>query len=157
MPASVAMPAVRQKRSKLAPTCCQASSTIAAGTTAAGVVDFSMALLSFADSAPRAYWLKAGNAYLTFSTSTGTSPLSSNFPISGAYIGLSLSLTSGFINSCAVRRGAAGRVSGPDGKRDAPAKRRMATVCSLAFPLAIRLYSELRHAGVYEFREADSH
>jgi hypothetical protein len=34
-----------------------------------------MALLSFADSAPRAYRLKAGNAYLTFSTSTGTSPL----------------------------------------------------------------------------------
>jgi hypothetical protein len=33
-----------------------------------------MALLSFADSAPRAYWLKAGNAYLTFSTSTGTCP-----------------------------------------------------------------------------------
>jgi hypothetical protein len=30
--------------------------------------------LSFADSAPRAYWLKARNAYLTFSTSTGTSP-----------------------------------------------------------------------------------
>src|SRR5271169_4365940 len=74
MPASVAMPAVRQNRSKLAPTCCQASSTIAAGTTPAGVVDFSMALLSFADSAPRAYWLKVGNAYLTFSTSTGTSP-----------------------------------------------------------------------------------
>jgi hypothetical protein len=36
MPASVAMPAVRQNRSKLAPTCCQASSTIAAGTTPAG-------------------------------------------------------------------------------------------------------------------------
>src|SRR6266481_1600388 len=69
------MPAVRQNRSKLAPTCCQASSTIAAGTTPAGVVDFFMALLSFADSAPRAYRLKAGNAYLTFSTSTGTSPL----------------------------------------------------------------------------------
>src|SRR6266478_2038275 len=68
------MPAVRQNRSKLAPTCCQASSTIAAGTTPAGVVDFFMALLSFADSAPRAYRLKAGNAYLTFSTSTGTSP-----------------------------------------------------------------------------------
>jgi hypothetical protein len=34
--------------------------------TSAGVVDFFMALLSFADSAPRAYWLKAGNAYLTF-------------------------------------------------------------------------------------------
>src|SRR6516162_9463478 len=74
MPASVAIPAVRQKRSKLAPTCCQASSTIAAGTIPASVVDFSMALLSFADSAPRAYWLKAGNAYLTFSTSTGTCP-----------------------------------------------------------------------------------
>src|SRR6266446_2894688 len=74
MPASVAMPAVRQNRSKLAPTCCQASSTIAAGTTPAGVVDSFMALLSFVDSAPRAYRLKAGNAYLTFSTSTRTSP-----------------------------------------------------------------------------------
>src|SRR6266436_297782 len=74
MPASVAMPAVRQNRSKLAPTCCQASSTIAAGTTSAGVVHFVMALLSFVASAPRAYWLKAGNAYLTFSTSAGTSP-----------------------------------------------------------------------------------
>jgi hypothetical protein len=49
---------------------------IAAGTAPAGVVDFSMALLSFADSAPRAYRLKAGNAYLTFSTSAGTFPLS---------------------------------------------------------------------------------
>src|SRR5947209_17967609 len=76
MPASVAMPAVRQNRSKLAPTCCQASSTIAAGTTPAGVVDSFMALLSFVASAPRAYRLKAGNAYLTFSTSTGTSPRS---------------------------------------------------------------------------------
>jgi hypothetical protein len=74
MPASVAMPAVRQNRSKLAPTCCQASSTIAAGATPAAVVDFVMALLSFADSAPRAYRLKVGNAYLTFSTSTGASP-----------------------------------------------------------------------------------
>src|SRR6516165_7700219 len=74
MPASVAMPAVRQNRSKRAPTCCQASSTIAAGATPAAVVDFVMALLSFADSAPRAYRLKVGNAYLTFSTSTGASP-----------------------------------------------------------------------------------
>src|SRR5271167_4532881 len=74
MPASVAMPAVRQNRSKLAPTCCQASSTIAAGTTSAAVVYFFMALLSFVASAPRAYWLKAGNAYLTFSTSAGTFP-----------------------------------------------------------------------------------
>jgi hypothetical protein len=32
-------------------------------------------LLSFADSAPRAYRLKVGNAYLTFSTSTGASPI----------------------------------------------------------------------------------
>src|SRR5271156_2562570 len=74
MPASVAMPAVRQNRSNLAPTCCQASSTIAAGKTPAGVVDLFMALLSFEDSAPRAYRLQVGNAYLTFSTSVGTSP-----------------------------------------------------------------------------------
>src|SRR6266581_3760652 len=80
MPASVAMPAVRQNRSKLAPTCYQASSTIAAGTTPAGVVDSFMALLSFVDSAPRAYRLKAGNAYLTFSTSTGTSPEQPPYP-----------------------------------------------------------------------------
>ena len=39
------MPAVRQKRSKLAPTSCQASSTIATGTAAADVVDSFMALL----------------------------------------------------------------------------------------------------------------
>src|SRR5262252_1860211 len=68
------MPAVRQKRSKLTTTCCQASSTIAAGTTPADVIDFPMALLSFADSPPRAYWLKAGNAHLTFSTSPGAFP-----------------------------------------------------------------------------------
>src|SRR6266851_4360860 len=74
MSASVAIPAVRQNRSKLAPTSCQASSTIAAGITPAGVLDFTMALLSFVDSAPRAYRLKVGNAYLTFSTSAGTSP-----------------------------------------------------------------------------------
>ena len=43
----VARPVVRQKRSKLAPTSCQASSMIAAGTTVADVVDFFMALLSF--------------------------------------------------------------------------------------------------------------
>jgi hypothetical protein len=36
------MPAVRQNRSKLILTCCQASSTIVAGTTAANVVDFFM-------------------------------------------------------------------------------------------------------------------
>jgi hypothetical protein len=45
-----------------------------------------MALLSFADSAPRAYWLKAGNAYLTFSTKIGTSPETFSYPhkVSGA-------------------------------------------------------------------------
>ena len=48
--------------------------TIVAGTTPDGVIDLPMALLSFADSAPRAYWLKVGNAYLTFSTSSGASP-----------------------------------------------------------------------------------
>src|SRR5271166_3719395 len=85
MPASVAMPAVRQNRSKLAPTCCQASSTIAAGATPAAVVDFVMALLSFADSAPRAYRLKVGNAYLTFSTSTGASPGLLSFMPDGRY------------------------------------------------------------------------
>jgi hypothetical protein len=33
-----------------------------------------MALLSFVDSAPRAYRLKVGNAYFTFSTAVGTFP-----------------------------------------------------------------------------------
>src|SRR5882724_1843105 len=74
MPASVATPVARQNRSKLAPTSCQAPSTIAAGSMAADVVNFFMALLSFVDSAPRAYRLKAGNACSPFSTSIGTSP-----------------------------------------------------------------------------------
>jgi hypothetical protein len=43
------MHAVRQNRSKLARTSCKASSTIAPETTAAGVVDFFMALLSSVD------------------------------------------------------------------------------------------------------------
>src|SRR5271168_3187059 len=72
--ARVAMPAVRQKRSKLAPTSCQASSMVATGTTAADVVGSFMALLSFVDSAPRAYRLKVGNACPPISTSNGTSP-----------------------------------------------------------------------------------
>src|SRR5271154_3456683 len=73
MLARVAMPAVRQKRSNLAPTSCKASSMVATGTTAAVVGSF-MALLSFVDSAPRAYRLKVGNACPPISTSTGTSP-----------------------------------------------------------------------------------
>src|SRR5277367_11806 len=80
MLARVAMPAVRQKRSKLAPTSCQASSMVATGTTAAVVGSF-MALLSFVDSAPRAYRLKVGNACPPISTSTGTSPSGSTWDI----------------------------------------------------------------------------
>ena len=74
MRAKVAMPAVRQNRSKLTLTCCQASSTIAVGTAAGDVVDFFMALLSFVDSTPRAYRLKVSNACPPISTLTGTSP-----------------------------------------------------------------------------------
>src|SRR5208337_816117 len=44
---NVARPAVRQKRSKLAATSCQASARFAVGTTAVNVVGFFMALLSF--------------------------------------------------------------------------------------------------------------
>jgi hypothetical protein len=44
---NVASPAVRQKRSKLAPTSCQASSMFAAGTTAVNVVGIFTELLSF--------------------------------------------------------------------------------------------------------------
>src|SRR5271154_5964087 len=74
MLARVAMPAVRQKRSKLAPTSCQASSMVATGTTAADLVGSFIAFLSFVDSAPRAYRLKVGNACPPISTSNGTSP-----------------------------------------------------------------------------------
>jgi len=44
-----------------------------------------MALLSFADSAPRAYRLKVGNAYLTFSTSTGASPATAEQPVNHGF------------------------------------------------------------------------
>jgi hypothetical protein len=44
---NVASPALRQKRSKLAPTSCQASSRFVVGTTAVNVVGVFMALLSF--------------------------------------------------------------------------------------------------------------
>src|SRR5665811_1550110 len=47
MPDNVAIPDVRQNRSKLAPTSCQASSTIAPVPMAADVLIFFMALLSF--------------------------------------------------------------------------------------------------------------
>src|SRR5690349_24718471 len=74
MSTKVAMPAVRQNRSKLAPISRQASSTPAA-TAVAGVISLFMALLSFVDSPPRAYGLKAGNAGPPISTMGGTSPL----------------------------------------------------------------------------------
>src|SRR5690242_19392816 len=67
------MPAVRQNRSKLAPISRQASLTPDA-IAAAGVISLLMALLSFVDSAPRAYRLKAGNADPPISTMGGTSP-----------------------------------------------------------------------------------
>src|SRR5690349_16261631 len=70
----LAMPAVRQNRSKLAPISRQASFTPDA-TAAAGVISLLMALLSFVDSAPRAYRLKAGNADPPISTMGGTSPI----------------------------------------------------------------------------------
>src|SRR5271167_4785594 len=71
---SVAIPAVRQKRSKLAPTSCQASSTSAVASGAGVVIFHFMALPFFVESAPRAYRLKAGNADPPISTSNGTSP-----------------------------------------------------------------------------------
>jgi hypothetical protein len=41
---------------------------------AVDVVSLFMALLSFVESAPRAYWLKASNAASPSSTSSGTIP-----------------------------------------------------------------------------------
>ena len=70
----VATPAVRQKRSKLAPTASQASVTRAVAAGGAGVVILFMALLSFEDLTPRAYRFKAGNADQPMSTSRGASP-----------------------------------------------------------------------------------
>src|ERR1700719_630819 len=68
------IPAVRQKRSNELSTSCQAVSRL--GTSANGevVVVLVMALLSFADSTPRAQRLKAGNASSPNSTSTGALP-----------------------------------------------------------------------------------
>ena len=53
-------PVRRDPTPKLAPTACQASANDGPGISL--VVSLPMALLSFADSTPRAYWLKAGNA-----------------------------------------------------------------------------------------------
>ncbi|WP_426052968.1 hypothetical protein, partial [Bacillus sp. DC4300-2b2] len=66
------------------------------------VVDFFMALLSFADSTPRAYRLKVSNACPPISTLTGTSPTTDYTPVSlddnnfdiGAYIEVARQLNS---------------------------------------------------------------
>ena len=70
----VATPAVRQKRSKLAPTASQASVTRAVAFTAERVLVVFRALPFSVDSTPRAYTLKAGNADFPISTRGGTSP-----------------------------------------------------------------------------------
>ena len=74
---SASMPAVKQNRSKLADTSSQALPTAPAfigGKAVSVVLTLFMALLSFVESAPRAYWLKASNAAPSFSTFPGTIP-----------------------------------------------------------------------------------
>src|SRR6202521_4054847 len=72
---SASIPAARQNRSKLARTSANASSTAPVAGEPAGVISLVMALLSFVESAPRAYRLKVGNADLfRNSTEPGTSP-----------------------------------------------------------------------------------
>jgi hypothetical protein len=68
------MPAVKQKRPKQASTACHASSMRGVTASMRGVVVFVMVLLSFKESTPGAYGLKASNAALSISTSIGTSP-----------------------------------------------------------------------------------
>lgn len=72
---SASILAARQNRSKLACTSANASSTAPVAGEPAGVISLVMALLSFVESAPRAYRLKVGNADLfRNSTEPGTSP-----------------------------------------------------------------------------------
>ncbi|WFU45989.1 ABC transporter substrate binding protein (plasmid) [Bradyrhizobium sp. CB82] len=72
---SASIPAARQNRSKLARTSANASSTAPVAGEPAGVISLVMALLSFVESAPRAYRLKVGNADIfRNSTEPGTSP-----------------------------------------------------------------------------------
>src|SRR5262249_48151096 len=68
------MPEARQNSSKLAEMLAIASSFNALGGTAVNEVVLFMALLSFVESAPRAYRLKASNAAPPISTSIGTIP-----------------------------------------------------------------------------------
>src|SRR5439155_13628214 len=72
---SASIPAARQNRSKLARTSANDFSTAPVAGQPAGVISLVMALLSFVESAPRAYRLKVGNADLfRNSTEPGTSP-----------------------------------------------------------------------------------
>src|ERR1035437_9778939 len=78
---NASIPAVRQNRSKLTETASQALPTapIPVGGEAINVVlTFFMALLSFVDSTPRAYRLKASNAAPPISTFPGAIPV---FPV----------------------------------------------------------------------------
>src|SRR6188472_2400787 len=68
------IPAVRQKRSNELSTSCQAVLRLGTSASDEGVVLVVMALLSLADSTPRAYRLKVGNASFPSSTTTGASP-----------------------------------------------------------------------------------
>src|SRR4051795_1507049 len=68
---SVAIPAVRQKRSKLAPTSCHASFTSAVVSGPGAVIILFMALPFFVESAPRAYRLKGATPTLLFQHRTG--------------------------------------------------------------------------------------
>ena len=68
------MPEARQNTSKLAEMFARASSFSALAGMAVDVIGLFMALLSFVESAPRAYRLKAGNAAPPISTSIGTIP-----------------------------------------------------------------------------------
>jgi hypothetical protein len=67
------MPEARQNNSKLAEMLARASNFRALVGMAVDVVGLFMALLSFVESAPRAYRLKASNAAPPISTSAGTS------------------------------------------------------------------------------------
>src|SRR5271167_1544462 len=67
------MPEARQNNSKLAEMLARASIFRALVGMAVNVLGLFMALLSFVESAPRAYRLKASNAAPPFSTSAGTS------------------------------------------------------------------------------------
>src|SRR4029434_6888922 len=68
------IPAVRQKRSKELSTSCQAVSRLGTSASDEGVVIVVMALLSFADSTPRASRRTVGNALSPHSIAPGAIP-----------------------------------------------------------------------------------